>query len=106
MKRLSGLAFCGIIIWCGGAWCADTPSLKKGRQLFTNEKLGTAGRSCDTCHPDGKKLQKAAAIDEAELADIINKCIAGPLKGQPLDAGSADMKSLVLYLKSLAGAGK
>jgi cytochrome c len=106
MKRLTGVVICGTIIWCGGAWGGGPPSLESGRQLFTSEKLGTSGRSCATCHPGGKKLKKAAGYDEADLADIINRCIAGPLEGEPLDPGSADMKSLVLYVKSLGGTGK
>jgi len=106
MKRLTGPVICGAIIWCGGVWGADLPSLEKGRELFTSEKLGTAGRSCATCHPGGNKLENAAGYDEADLSEIINRCIAGPLKGKPLDPGSADMKSLVLYIRSLAKSAK
>jgi len=98
MKTLTGVVICGAVIWCSGAWGAELPSLDKGRQLFTSDKLGTSGRSCATCQKKKKKLKKAATYDEADLADIINRCIAGPLEGQPLDPGSTDMKSLVLYI--------
>ena len=77
-------------------------SLARGKELFTSPQLGTNGRSCSSCHPDGKKLEKAAAYDEADLGGIINQCITKPLKGKALDPNSSDMKSLILYLKSLA----
>ena len=106
MKRLTGWIICGGLIWGSGAWGADLPSLERGRQLFASEKLGTSGKSCATCHPGGKKLEGVGASADEELAAIINRCIAGPLKGKKLDPESVDMKSLVLYLKSLAGTGK
>jgi cytochrome c len=101
MKRLAGLVMCGSIIWCSSVIGADAPSLERGKLLFNNEKLGTSGKSCATCHADVNKLSNAAAYDEDKMVNIINKCIAGPLKGIKLDSRSAEMKSLVLYLKSL-----
>ena len=106
MKRLTGWLMCGGLICAGGAWGGDLPSLKKGQQLFESEKLGTSGKSCNSCHPGGKNLKVSAISGDEQLAETINGCIAGPLKGKQLDPESADMKSLVLYLKSLAGAGK
>ena len=101
MKKLTGLVICGSIVWCSSVIGADPPSLEMGRLLFNNEKLGTSGKSCATCHLDVDKLKAAAAYDEDELVSLINKCITGPLKGVKLDSRSAEMKSLVLYLKSL-----
>lgn len=109
MKKLTGLVVCGGIIWCSSVLGAEAPSLEMGKLLFNSEKLGTSGKSCVTCHQDVNKLKGVAIYGEDELAAIVNRCIAGPLKGIKLDTGSAEMKSLILYLKSLknlATAGK
>ncbi len=107
MKRITVLVVaCGIFINAGGALAADGPLLERGQQLFESVKLGTSGKSCTSCHQGGKNLKGAETSTEEQLADTINTCIAGPLKGKQLDPESADMKSMVLYLKSLAGSGK
>jgi mono/diheme cytochrome c family protein len=106
MRQLTGLVICGGMIWCSSVLGAELPSLEMGKQLFGSEKLGTSGRSCATCHQGGSKLKGAAASSDEDLAEIINRCIAGPLKGKEIDTGSTEMKSLVLYVKSLAAAGK
>jgi cytochrome c len=106
MKLLTGLAICGALFTVGGAWGADVPSLEHGRQLFASEKLGTSGKSCASCHQDGKRLNVADNSSDEQLADTINACIAGPLKGQQLPSDSTDLKSLVLYLKNIASGGK
>lgn len=105
MKKLTGGVICVALICAGGVWGADIPSLKKGQQLFGSKKLGTSGKSCDSCHSGGSNLKISATSSDEQLAETINGCIAGPLKGKQLDPESADMKSLVLYLKSLAGSG-
>lgn len=75
-------------------------TIDKGKALFNNSKLGTAGKSCDTCHKDGSGMEKAAS--KKDLEDMINTCITGALKGKALDEKSTDMQSLVLYIKSFA----
>ena len=80
-------------------------SRARGKELFTSPQLGSNGRSCNSCHPDGKKLEKAAAYDEGNLGEIINQCIKGPLKGKSLDPNSDEMKSLILYITLLASRG-
>lgn len=106
MKRLTGLVMCGVLAYVGSAWGAELPSLERGEKLFASEKLGTSGKSCATCHKDAKELTGVSTSSDEELAGTINRCIAGPLKGKPLDPETSDMKSLVLYLKSFAGTGK
>ena len=39
--------------------------------------------------------------EKDNLAQVINGCIAGPLRGQALDKESMEMQSLELYIKSL-----
>jgi hypothetical protein len=106
MKRLTSLVICAVLINVSGAWGSDPPSLARGKLLFETEQLGTNGKSCNSCHSGNKKLQGAEGSSDEQLAATINRCIAGPLKGVGLDPESADMKSMVLYLKSIVGIGK
>jgi len=87
------------------AWAAG-PSVERGKDLFNSTELGTNGKSCSTCHPDGKKLTRAATYAEGELGEVINQCIKNPLEGKGLDPSSSDMKSLIIYIKTSAGPGK
>jgi mono/diheme cytochrome c family protein len=75
----------------------------KGKVLFNDTQLGggTAGRSCNSCHPDGKGLEKAA--DKKDLPKVVNVCIKNALKGKGLDPKSAEMADLIAYIKSLKG---
>lgn len=88
------------------AMAGEGASLAKGKDLFTSKQLGTNGKSCNLCHPDGKGLEKAALYDEGELGEIINQCIKNPLEGKTLDPASVEMKSLILYIKSLASSAR
>ena len=77
--------------------------VEKGKALFKDPKLGggTAGVSCNSCHPDGKGLEKAA--DMKGLEKQVNACIKNALKGKGIDTKSAEMVDIVAYLKSLKG---
>lgn len=87
----------------------------RGKTMFNDTKLGggTAGRSCNTCHPDGKGLLgvgdktmwKTPGGEFKTLEDAVNICITMALKGQALDVKSDQMKDIVSYLKSLKSAG-
>lgn len=85
---------------------AEGPSMEQGKALFENNKLGTNGKSCATCHQGGKKLEWAATFEEEKLAGIINNCIKQALKGKPFDPDSDEMKSMVMYIKTFAGPGR
>jgi cytochrome c len=84
---------------------------ERGKALFNDTKLGgaTSGRSCNTCHPDGKglvgvgekKLWKTPGGESTTLEDAVNICITMALNGKALDVKSEQMKNLVAYLKSL-----
>ncbi len=84
-----GIAFAAL----GGA------TIEKGKKLFHDPGLGTTGKSCNSCHPEGKGLEQAGS--RTDLPEIINGCITIPLKGKAIDPKSAEMESLVLYIKSL-----
>jgi cytochrome c553 len=77
--------------------------LEKGKALFNDPKFGggTAGVSCNSCHPDGKGLEKAA--DKKDLEKFVNGCIKNALKGKGIDTKSAEMANMVAYIKSLKG---
>jgi len=77
--------------------------VEKGKTLFKDPKFGggTAGVSCNSCHPDGKGLEKAA--DMKGLRKQVNACIQNALKGKGIDPKSAEMADMVAYLKSLKG---
>ena len=76
---------------------------EKGKILFSDPKFGggTAGMSCNSCHPDGKGVEKAA--DRKDLEKMVNTCIKNALKGKGIDPKSAEMADVVAYLKSLKG---
>ena len=88
------------------AVAAEAPSADKGKALFTDSHLGTNGKSCASCHPRGKGLERAGTYSEGRLGEIINACIIQPLRGAALDPSSTEMRSLVIYVKSLAQSAK
>ncbi len=80
---------------------AGGASAERGKALFNDPKLGTTGKSCHDCHPNGKGAEKAAGKQDVELENIINACVTHSIKGKALDAKSMEMQSLMLYIKSL-----
>jgi cytochrome c553 len=83
----------------------------KGKALFNDVKFagGTAGKSCNSCHPEGKGLEKSGDKKEFNLGgkmqksleEAINICIVMANKGKAVDLKSDQMKELVAYIKSL-----
>lgn len=86
----------------------------KGKAMFNDAKLnGAPGvNSCNSCHPDGKALEKAGAMGRKDwtnpggtwlaLEDANNVCVIMAVKGKALDPRSQEMADLVAYIKSLA----
>ena len=83
----------------------------KGKLLFNDVNFGaaTSGKSCNSCHPDGKGLEKAGEKKEFtimgqnqnSLEEAVNFCIEKALKGKAIDTKSEDMVNVVAYIKSL-----
>ncbi len=75
---------------------------EKGKALFSDPKLGggTAGMSCNSCHQDGKGVEKAA--DREDLEKQVNACIKNALKGKGIDPKSAEMADIVAFIRSLS----
>lgn len=95
-------ALIAFVVAATPAIAADAPSIELGKQLFNNTNLSTNGKSCSTCHPDGSGLVKAASYVESSLGKIINQCIQKPLKGKALASDSPELKSLIMYIQTLA----
>lgn len=91
-----------------GVYAAD---VAKGKALFNDPKLGgaTSGKSCNSCHPDGKGLEKAGTKKEFNimgkkqngLAAAVNFCIENAMKGKAIDPKGEDMANIVAYINSL-----
>ena len=101
-KTVSFLAIACAVVLFAVPVAAEEASVAMGQQLFNNPGLGASknDKSCNSCHPDGKGMEKAGA--KADLASMINKCIKGPLQGEGISADSVAMQSLEMYIKSLA----
>ncbi len=108
MKKI--LLVVTFLIITAGISFADSKLIERGKQLFNDPQLGKTGSSCNTCHPNGKGLEKSASKKEfsvmgkpvKSLEEVINFCITSAMKGKALDKNSQDMKALVAYIKSLA----
>jgi thiosulfate dehydrogenase len=78
--------------------------VQKGRELWTDPKLGKNGVVCAQCHPNAAnshpetypKFQKQIG-KVVTLPEMINWCIRNPLEGQPLPVDSPEMTALVAY---------
>jgi cytochrome c len=95
---------------------------ERGKALFGDAKLGTSGMSCSSCHMEGgtkpgkmgdkeiKPFMNVAAsypkyVGMAKkvitLDQIVNICIAGPLKGEPLKWDDQRLADLSAYIASV-----
>ena len=87
--------------------------IAKGKVLFNDTKFAgaTSGKSCNTCHPNGKGLEMADSKKEFNimgkkqnsLVEAVNFCIENAIKGKAIDPASNQMKDIVAYIKSLKG---
>jgi cytochrome c len=108
MKVLKGLVLVVVVLFAVTAVFAGG-SVEKGKALFNDPSLGTNGKTCNYCHPDGAQINgqrssytiMGTKLDSIE--DAVNFCIKMALKGKPLSKGSQKMKDLVEYLKTLKG---
>ncbi len=88
-------------------------NVAKGKALFDDPKAFGAPdeKSCSSCHPNGKGLEKSGEKGKKEwknpggtwlsLEDASNVCIILANKGKAIDPKSGEMKDLVAYIKSL-----
>jgi len=80
-----------------------TGDVEKGKALFNDPRFGggTAGVSCNSCHPDGNGLEKVG--DRKDLEKFVDGCIKNALKGKGIDPKSVEMADIIAYIKSLKG---
>ncbi len=97
-------------------------SVERGKALFNDPALGTAGISCNTCHMEGgtkpgkfgemeiKPFMNAAASypkyvgmagKVVTLDQIVNICIMKPMKGTPLKWDDQRLADLAAYVASV-----
>lgn len=88
-------------------------NVEKGKALFSDPKAFNAPgeKSCSSCHPGGKGLEKSGAVDKKTwtnpagtwlaLEDANNICIMMANKGKTIDPISQDMQDLVAFIRSL-----
>ena len=98
--RIALLAALVIILGAGILFAMQhEASVEKGKALFNDPKLGTTGKSCNDCHPNGKGTEESGA--KTDLPRIVNACIKASIKGKEIDEKSMEMQSMVMYIKSL-----
>jgi cytochrome c len=83
---------------------------RHGKQLFASPTLGggTSGKSCLTCHENGRDFspetlsrKQYLVMDNpvGSLAGVINFCIEVALRGQAIPENGKEMNDLIAYLK-------
>lgn len=112
MKSLKIVALIAIAMLLASAVLAmDKTPEERGKALFNDTMLGggTAGKSCASCHSDGKGLEGVGMKKEFKtpggqfktLEEAVNICVTMALKGTALDVNSEQMKDLVSYMKTI-----
>ena len=82
------------------ATAIESPSLELGKTLFESTELGTKGRSCSSCHPQGEGLDLVGDFNDEELKDIINACIRDAQGGALISVESQEMEALLIYVRT------
>lgn len=100
-RKISGMLIVLFLVFMaeiGGA--EDTKTIELGKQLFNDPAfaMSTNDKSCNTCHPGGQGISAGA---NGDYANMINRCIVGALKGQPLEEDSEKMQAMQAYIRSL-----
>ncbi len=113
MKYIKVLLLSTIAVALVFSFASAAGNVEKGKALFNDSKAFNAPgeKSCSSCHPDGKGLEKAGAEGKKTwtnpggtwlaLEDANNVCIMLANKGKSIDPMSEDMKDLVAFIKSL-----
>ncbi|RMF46844.1 MAG: cytochrome C [Deltaproteobacteria bacterium] len=96
-----GFVVLALHLGCGSAIATENPNRELGKALFESTALASNGKSCASCHPDGKGLQELDAYDDNMLREMINFCIRDALKGKMLPNDAQELESMRLYLRSL-----
>lgn len=81
-----------------------------GKKLWHDEKLGTSGLACASCHADYENLNLEKnqnfphyvnmVGDVVTLDQMINFCMVNPMKGKQLEKNSKEMTALAAYFRA------
>jgi|Deesub1362A_J573_1020465.scaffolds.fasta_scaffold00093_26 cytochrome c len=112
MKILGIVLFCIIVVGLTftGAYAVKkiTPE-ERGRAFFRDANFADSKKSCDSCHPNGRGLEKAGGKKtfrimgkrQNSIEEAVNFCITRASKGKAIGTRSREMKDIVTYIKSL-----
>jgi cytochrome c len=90
---------------------AFSQDVEKGKALFNNPSFAGGKNACNSCHPNGRGLERAGAKTgfnvtgktQNSIEEAVNFCIVNASKGKAIPLDSQEMKDLVAYIKSLGG---
>ena len=71
---------------------------KEGKALFNNVSLGTNGKSCGTCHAEGKKPLDGSGVNNHVVA-YIQYCYEHAIGGKKVIAADK-LEKIVVYIQS------
>lgn len=89
-----------LLATCLPSLAIEAPSLGLGKIIFESAELGANGRSCHSCHPQGKGLDQVGDFNDLELKDIINACIRDAQNGKLISPESQEMNALLGYVRT------
>lgn len=76
---------------------SETPA--SGETLFRSASLGTNGKACASCHPQGKGLEQIGDYDDTILQEMVNFCIRDAMKGKMLPDGAKELRAIAGYMR-------
>lgn len=102
LKKILVMAGAAVLLSGLSVTAGEKTSVELGKKLFNNPGLSgsNSDKSCNSCHPNGAKLEKVGANKQQTKA--INRCLTGSLAGKKLDGRGVEIKSLKLYIATLA----
>lgn len=93
------------LVICGAAFASElSDAAARGAALFKDPALGANGKSCATCHEDGKvwagkaRFPKIAVGGLHTLDQAIQICIANALGGKPLPWDDGRLTALAVFV--------
>ena len=110
MTKMCLLAVSFLVV--GGFSLVQAGNIDKGKVLFESPQLGggTTGKSCKSCHKEGRNLSSdlfdreqytIMGNDKKSLAEVINFCIERPLGGKAIAPQGDEMLDLKSYISTL-----
>jgi len=81
-----------------------------GKKLWNDEKLGTSGVACMSCHVDYELLHLERnqnfphfvkmVGDVVSLDQMVNYCMLNPMKGKEFEKGSKELTAMAAYYRA------